>query len=1262
MSTKDISRFLFQPEKHYSSVRMQQGRVILDSDWNESERIDDEEARRTLIDMICSKGTSNQGFRVDNVRDATVTPTGANPVATYDFDFQNGSFYIGGLRFETETDGDPETFLEQIDWLQIDALAANLPVRPANLPAGGARRDLVYLRGWEQCVTSVEDSELRERALGGPDTSVRIRRMRRVEVLTDVPDGCAAAFNALQQKLTAPIAPDAGPPHGFDLESCELKSKARLTVVPNPGDITEDPCKPAVPGGYLGADNQTIRVQLTATNRFIWGYDNASPLYRVQVENIPNLPGGVDGTRRKIRFLTMPRDQLAQPLAGQAVELIPWGAILPNQEKVAEFQGQFFTVETSFDPEDGSLTITEPVPQQLVQWLAEHSQYWSDRDEPERQQYFYLRLWTGGSGDATDPDFQFTPGTAVPLKGTGLSVLFSDEGLSGDFWIIAARPSTPELVVPWELLDSDEPAGPRYFFAPLALIQWRPDPNGVPQPTVHDCRERFRPLCDIRGCCTVTVGDGVTSRGDFDSIEEAIAAFPDAGGEICLLPGVHQTNAVLQNRRNVTIKGCGSQTLVIPRRSNLQEPIFHVIDSQRITLDDMDMATLLGGAIVLEGSKIGLLKDIDIYSNRILSFLPAIQVRRGVDLHIHDNRIRILDKEGGQFAIEVLAEDALIDHNDLAVVPADETQPPDQPDGGDDPTDPCADPDVILFNPGLLTALVDHVFGVFAGIFAVAPFKALGGIHIAAGSERIKVLDNNILGGAGNGILLGGSLPEPVILLAAGPGETQHIIESTGVKIQGTVVQGGVGAAGIGLVFTNEATGLVLNTVSGSGGSFSVRTPPGRFRVAVSTPGLEIVSIEVTDNIEFGRFHRITVDEAQAARPDDALAFLNEIQIDRNEISHMGLSGIGFPIVVTSIPAAPPATTTAPVGVAAALLELLGNPVITLGIHRNLIHDCLQNPFEGDLRTEANNRGFGGISLGFCEDVTISGNRLERNGTTHVNPVCGIFIQFGEKVDIHHNHVFDNGPRTKNAPLESGVRGGIVVNAASFGFDELFTQRGSLENGRHAARIHDNIVHQPAGQALRLLCIGLSSTGDNRFSTDLSGPSAAELLAATLLIITLGGTGRFPAGTTLFNGNQSHLGPEAVSFVSQIISSTDDVGFDGNQSVALTDGIELTDNISLLTNTFLSSRTLRATDSRFKETPGSHKLSLKFSLLTLSSLLNNANDNQGDHCIIAVNQDVTRPPNTAGNQIVDATQCPRLANSIAAPASHFRLGSQIFRS
>ena len=31
----DFTRFTFDPKKHYSSVRMQQGRVQLDSDYNE---------------------------------------------------------------------------------------------------------------------------------------------------------------------------------------------------------------------------------------------------------------------------------------------------------------------------------------------------------------------------------------------------------------------------------------------------------------------------------------------------------------------------------------------------------------------------------------------------------------------------------------------------------------------------------------------------------------------------------------------------------------------------------------------------------------------------------------------------------------------------------------------------------------------------------------------------------------------------------------------------------------------------------------------------------------------------------------------------------------------------------------------------------------------------------------------------------------------------------------------------------------------------
>ena len=291
--------------------------------------------------------------------------------------------------------------------------------------------------------------------------------MRRLEVLTNVPGDCADAFNQLVTSITAPLTGDtSGIAHGFDAENCELLSKARLTVGFSGTGPSDDLCKPKVTQGYLGAENQAIRVQLTATNRFIWGYDNASPLYRVQVTREDGL--------NQIKFLTLPRDEFAQPKAGQAVEILPWGAILPNDEKVAELSGHLTTVETSYDPDTRTIQISQDVPSTWLDWLdaAEHADYLSARDEAENQKYFYLRVWTGGSGDAAEPDFEFTPGTAVELSGTGLQVTFSDFGLPEDYWIIAARPNTPDLVVPWALLDQAPPTGPHWFFGSLALIRW----------------------------------------------------------------------------------------------------------------------------------------------------------------------------------------------------------------------------------------------------------------------------------------------------------------------------------------------------------------------------------------------------------------------------------------------------------------------------------------------------------------------------------------------------------------------------------------------------------------------------------------------------------------------------------------------------------------------------------------------------------------------------------------------------------------------
>ena len=119
MSTKDISRFLLQPEKRYSGVRMQQGRVLLDSDYNEGAQLDDDDARRTLLDILCAKGTPNSGFLV-----------GTPAEDSFDFSIGAGSFYLGGLRFDSLAEP-PETFLTQHDWLQIDVDSVGLPVHPS---------------------------------------------------------------------------------------------------------------------------------------------------------------------------------------------------------------------------------------------------------------------------------------------------------------------------------------------------------------------------------------------------------------------------------------------------------------------------------------------------------------------------------------------------------------------------------------------------------------------------------------------------------------------------------------------------------------------------------------------------------------------------------------------------------------------------------------------------------------------------------------------------------------------------------------------------------------------------------------------------------------------------------------------------------------------------------------------------------------------------------------------------------------------------
>jgi hypothetical protein len=568
MAAHDISRHLFNPAKHYTGTRMQQGRVILDSDLNEARMLDEEVQRALVVDVIGPHGTSDDGFKIAIADDPL----------SYDFVILSGAYYLGGLRHEiADVAALPQHYLGQDNWLQsnrTDELLAH-PTLP-----DVERHDLVYLVGWQQGVSAVEDEELREPAIAAHDAGFRIRNMHQVRVRPGGPADCVEAFTAMVNQLCQ----DTG--GTFDHVNYELRSGARLAVTVGPPEAeAADLCKPPVLQGFAGAENLAIRVELIAPDTFLWGIDNAAPLHRISVA----------GDLTTITFLEpLPIDPANLPRVDQVLEILPLGARLANDEKTADYPiaadigGHVLArILTPYDPISQTLTVavTDADTDRLEAMLA-----WDDDDDDR----MFARVWNPGDASPKDSfGVTFTPNSPVALPGTGLKVTFTAAGIPGDHWIIASRPSTPRGVVPWALRGGPgaPPTGPRRFYSPLALIHWTLDGMEI-KPAVEDCRRRFRPLTRLRGCCTVTVGDDATSYGDFSSIQDAVDAIPLLEpGRICVLPGEYEERVVLHQRADIVISGCGARTIIrTPADNDTSEGLFTLDDCDRVTLKNLRIA------------------------------------------------------------------------------------------------------------------------------------------------------------------------------------------------------------------------------------------------------------------------------------------------------------------------------------------------------------------------------------------------------------------------------------------------------------------------------------------------------------------------------------------------------------------------------------------------------------------------------------------------------------------------------------------------
>jgi hypothetical protein len=261
----DRARVSYDPKQQYRSVVMQQGRVTLEADWNEAQQIFGEELRLETLDFVGPAGTPDDGYRIVIYRRPATAP--------FDFYVGDGTMYVGGLRTALLT---PVDYYSQPDWLDYGPEDPDW-VDFSTLVAKRPKDEFIYLLLREQEVSAVEDPDLKDVALGGPDTAQRKRLLQRIVRLATNGTTCAAGLASANAKWSSEGL-------WFDPDTMRLRSGASLQVGFS-GQAQTDPCQPQAQGGYIAPDNQLIRVQIsgiyqvTGRPKFLWGFDSTTPLF-----------------------------------------------------------------------------------------------------------------------------------------------------------------------------------------------------------------------------------------------------------------------------------------------------------------------------------------------------------------------------------------------------------------------------------------------------------------------------------------------------------------------------------------------------------------------------------------------------------------------------------------------------------------------------------------------------------------------------------------------------------------------------------------------------------------------------------------------------------------------------------------------------------------------------------------------------------------------------------------------------------------------
>jgi len=147
----DISRKLFNPAKHYSGVIMQQGRVQLDSDWNEQLTLQLHRTQVETRDVIGKNGVPKK----QNSFQIIPSPAG--------FRISKGHMYVGGLLCKLDQE---VSYLNQPYYPQapnVFPFVGSPPTSPPFSPPDSPPTPIVdgmaiiYIDAWQREVNYLDD-------------------------------------------------------------------------------------------------------------------------------------------------------------------------------------------------------------------------------------------------------------------------------------------------------------------------------------------------------------------------------------------------------------------------------------------------------------------------------------------------------------------------------------------------------------------------------------------------------------------------------------------------------------------------------------------------------------------------------------------------------------------------------------------------------------------------------------------------------------------------------------------------------------------------------------------------------------------------------------------------------------------------------------------------------------------------------------------------------------------------------------------------